>query len=78
MFLKEGKRLNFGKREIETSELPRWLCQTRPAAMNPSGKKKKIPVQVLHFLGNTEAVCVFCSTRIPTLKRSFLRTGLDS
>lgn len=42
------------------------------------GKKKKIPVQVLHFLGNAEAVGALCSTRIPTLKRSFLRIGLDS
>ena len=39
---------------------------------------EKIPIQVLHFLGNAEAVGSFCSTRTPTLKRSFLRTGLDS
>lgn len=47
-------------------------------AFKKGKKKKKIPVQVLHFLGNAEAVGALCSTRIPTLKRSFLRIGLDS
>lgn len=41
------------EKENQTSELPRWLCQTRPAAMKPSRreKKKKNPGSSAAFLG---------------------------